>query len=234
MTKVIVLNKENFEKLSENVSPEYPFLKDNRELMNADPGGLFRCLMVRAEGKTENMLIAQRKDTLDLGYGRDYRNVDLRGVPDERIALEEPKIYQEHAAFYHRPVHIDDLNGKNLLRPVPERKNSFQVEQVVVLSDEQFQQFEQSGFMDDQSFPFDCSDKMRFDPVSLCWHCTLVKGQNSTDGILMGSDGGDQAKHAAFIPDCGRLKLQGVPVHYEPPAKAPSQKRKRKRNAPER
>ena len=55
------------------------------------------------------MLIAQGKDTLYLGYGRDYRNVDLQGVPVERIALEEPKAYQEHAVFlpqaqpYQRP-----------------------------------------------------------------------------------------------------------------------------------
>lgn len=51
VAKVIILSKEDFEKLSEDVSPEYPFLKDNREIMSADPGGLFRCLMVRAEGK---------------------------------------------------------------------------------------------------------------------------------------------------------------------------------------
>ncbi len=104
-----VASKEDFEKLSEDVSPEYPFLKDNREIMSADPGGLFRCLMVRAEGEKENMLIAQRHNTLYVGYGRDYRSVDLQGVPVERIALEEPKAYQEHAVFlspaqpYQRP-----------------------------------------------------------------------------------------------------------------------------------
>ena len=60
MTKVIILGKEDFEKLSEDVSPDYPFLKDNRELMSADPGGLFRCLMVRTKGEQEEyMLIAQ-------------------------------------------------------------------------------------------------------------------------------------------------------------------------------
>lgn len=59
VAKVIILSKEDFEKLSEDVSPEYPFLKDNREIMSASPGGLFRCLMVRAEGEKENMLIAK-------------------------------------------------------------------------------------------------------------------------------------------------------------------------------
>lgn len=33
VAKVIILSKEDFEKLSEDVSPEYPFLKDNRELI---------------------------------------------------------------------------------------------------------------------------------------------------------------------------------------------------------
>lgn len=131
VTKIIVLTKEDFEKLSEDVSPEYPFLKDNQELMSADPGGLFRCLMVRAEGQTENMLIAQRKDTLYLGYGRDYRNVDLRGVPEERIALEEPKACREYAVFYHRPRQTENLKWDPSLQPEPERKARFQVEQVL-------------------------------------------------------------------------------------------------------
>ena len=188
VAKVIILSKEDFEKLSEDVSPEYPFLKDNREIMSASPGGLFRCLMVRAEGEKENMLIAQGKDTLYLGYGRDYRNVDLQGVPVERIALEEPKAYQEHAVFYHRPSHINDLNGQNPLRPVPERQTSFQVEQVVVLCDEQFRQFQETGLKDDQIFLFDYSDKMWFDPGSLCWHCVLVKGETGKEGILVDAE----------------------------------------------
>ena len=130
--------------------------------MSADPGGLFRCLMVRTEGETENMLIAQRKDTLYLGYSRDYRNVDLRGVPEERIALEEPKAYREYAVFYHRPRQTENLKWDPSLQPEPERKARFQVEQVVVLSDEQFRQFQEASLCDDQSFPFDCSDAMRF------------------------------------------------------------------------
>lgn len=234
VTKVIVLCKEDFEKLSEDVSPEYPFLKDNRELMSADPGGLFRCLMVRAEGEKENMLIAQRKDTLYLGYGRDYRSVDLQGVPVEHIALEEPKAYQEHAVFYYRPSHISDLNGRNPLRPVPERQTCFQVEQVVVLCDEQFRQFQENGLKDDQIFLFDYSGKMWFDPSGFCWHCVLVKGENSRESILVDAEGYSYARYAAFAPDCGKLRLLDVPVHYEYPARAPEQKKTRKRKEPER
>lgn len=52
--KVILLSKSDFDKLSEDISPDYPFLQDNRHLLSADPGGLFRCLMVRAEGQAEH------------------------------------------------------------------------------------------------------------------------------------------------------------------------------------
>ena len=202
--------------------------------MSADPGGLFRCLMVRAEGEKENMLIAQGQNCLYLGYGRDYRSVDLQGVPEERIALEEPKAYQEHAVFYHRPSHINDLNGQNPLRPVPERQTSFQVEQVVVLCDEQFRQFQETGLKDDQIFLFYYSDKMWFDPGSLCWHCVLVKSETGKEGILVDAEGYSYARYAAFAPDCDRLRLRDVPVHYEYPARAPEQKKSRKRKEPER
>mgnify|MGYP000190570585 CR=1 FL=1 len=47
---------------------------------------------------------------------------------------------------------------------MPERQTSFQVEQVVVLCDEQFRQFQETGLKDDQIFLFDYSDKMWFDP----------------------------------------------------------------------
>ena len=169
VTKVIVLGKEDFEKLSEDVSPEYPFLKDNRELMSADPGGLFRCLMVRTKGEQEYM-----------------------------------------------------------------RQTEFRVEQVVVLADEEYRQFQETGFLQDQIFLFDYQDKMWFDPGSLCWHCVLVKGETSRDGILVESEGYCYTRYAAFAPDCGKLCLLDIPDRYENPAKAPGQKKSRKRKVPER
>lgn len=233
VTKVIFLSKADFDKLAEDISPEYPFLKDNREFMSADPGGLFRCLMIRAKGEKGDMLIAQGRNQLFLGYNRDL-NLDLSGVPAENISLEEPKAYQEHGVFYHRPSHISDLNGQNPLRPVPERQTRFQVEQVVVLCNEQFRQFQENGLKEDQIFLFDYSDKMWFDPGSFRWHCVLVKGENSSDGILVDAEGYSYARYAAFAPDCGKLRLQDVPVHYEYPARAPEQKKTRKRKEPER
>ena len=154
--------------------------------------------------------------------GKDPTKVDRSGA------------YMAQAAFYHRPRHIDDINGQNPMRPVPERETSFRVEQVVVLSDEQYRQFKENGFMDDQIFLFDYSDKMWLDPGSLCWHCVLVKGETSKDGVLVDAEGYSYARYAAFAPDCSRLRLRDAPVHYEYPAKAPEQKKNRKRKEPER
>ena len=108
---------------------------------------------------------------------------------------------------------------------MPERQTSFQVEQVVVLCDEQFRQFQETGLKDDQIFLFDYSDKMWFDPGSLCWHCVLVKGETGKEGILVDAEGYSYARYAAFASDCDRLRLQDIPVHYEHPARVPEQKK---------
>ena len=177
--KVILLSKPDFDKLSEDISPDYPFLQDNRHLLSAEPGGLFRCLMVRAEGQAEHLLISQRRNTLYLGYGKDYRKVDLKGVPVERIVLEDPKVYQERAAFHHRPRRMEDIMGEHPGTSAPERQTGSRVEQVVVLSDEQYRQFQESGLVEDQIFLFEYNGKMWFDPGDLCWHCVLVKGETA-------------------------------------------------------
>lgn len=109
------------------------------------------------------------------------------------------------------------------------KETRFQVEQVVVLCDEQFRQFQETGLKEDQIFLFDYSDKMWFDPGSFCWHCVLVKGENSRDGILVDAEGYSYARYAAFAPDCGKLRLRDIPVHYEYPARAPEQKKSRHR-----
>ena len=177
--KVILLSKADFDKLSEDISPDYPFLQDNRHLLSANPGGLFRCLMVRAEGQAEHLLISQRRNTLYLGYGMDYRKVDLKGVPVERIVLEDPKVYQERAAFHHRPRCMEDIMAEHPGTTAPERQTGFRVEQIVILTDEQYRQFQECGLVEDQIFLFEYNGKMWFDPGDLCWHCVLVKGETA-------------------------------------------------------
>ncbi|MFQ9094770.1 MAG: hypothetical protein ACLR5S_11125 [Ruminococcus sp.] len=146
MTKVIILGKEDFEKLSEDVSPDYPFLKDNRELMSADPGGLFRCLMVRTKGEQEEyMLIAQGETAYTLVMerlpqgkpaGRTNRTPcagRTKSLSGTRCILPPPMIYQISM------VRIQDY-------PAPERQTEFRVEQVVVLADEEYRQFQETDF----------------------------------------------------------------------------------------
>lgn len=60
-----------------------------------------------------------------------------------------------------------------------------------------------------------------------------TKGQVKA-GILVDAEGYSYARYAAFAPDCDRLRLQDIPVHYEHPARAPEQKKTRKRKEPER
>ncbi|MFR6147255.1 DUF6329 domain-containing protein [Neglectibacter timonensis] len=45
----------------------------------------------------------------------------------------------------------------------------------------------------------------------------------------MDAEGYSYARYAAFAPDCDRLRLQDIPVHYEYPARAPEQKKSRHR-----
>ncbi len=229
ISKAILLSPADYDKLAEDISPEYPFLKENRELMEVTPGGWFYALLVMTEMGQEGMLLAQGADGLYVGRSRNANKFDLQGIPVERIELEEPKIYQERAVFYHQPCHIEDINGQNPRQTAPERRTGFQVELVVVLSDEQYGQFKRNGFKEDQIFLFENSDKMWFDPGELCWHCLLVKGENSRDGILVESEGYAHARYAAHVPDCGRLRLKDVPVRYEYPARAPERRKSKGR-----
>lgn len=106
---------------------------------------------------------------------------------------------------------------------------NFRVEMVVVLEDAQYEQFKQSGLQEDQIFVFINNDKMWFDSGDLCWHCLLIKGENSKDGILVDAEGYAYARYAAFVPDCDRLWLKDVPVRYEYPARAPERQKSKGR-----
>ena len=66
---------------------------------------------------------------------------------------------------------------------------NFRVEMVIVLENVQYEQFKQSGLQENQLFVFINNEKMWFDSGDLCWHCLLIKGENSKDGILVGAEG---------------------------------------------
>lgn len=223
--KVLLLSKEDFEKLSEDISPAYPFIRDNRTLMSTDPGGWFHCLLVRTEDEPEGLLVAQGRGNLYLGYAKDCRKLNLPvNIPVEHIQLEEPKAYLEQARFFHKPCCVEDLTGGQLDSVAPEQQTAFQVEKIVILPDEEYRRFKENGLMADQIFLFDNRDSMWFDPGDRCWHCLLVKGESSRDGILVEAEGYSYARYAAHIPDCDRLRLQEAPVHQEQPVRVPRQR----------
>lgn len=93
ISKALILSPEDYDKLAEDISPEYPFLKDNRDHMKADPGGWFHALLTMTETGSEGMLLAQGKGGLYVGLSRDVQKLDLQGIPTERIKLEEPTVY---------------------------------------------------------------------------------------------------------------------------------------------
>ena len=62
---------------------------------------------------------------------------------------------------------------------------NFRVEMAVVLEDTQYGQFKKISLQEDHIFLFKNNDKMWFDPDVLCWHCLLVKGENSKDGCAL-------------------------------------------------
>lgn len=228
--KVLVLSREDFAKLGEDISPEYPFIRDNASLMSAWPGGRFDCLLVTTETEPEGILVAEEMSRLYLAYVKDCRKLYIpKSCPREHIPLEEPKVYQEQAAFFYCTHSVADFPGKRPKWYAPEREMAFRVEQVVILNDGQYRQFRETGLMDNQAFLFDYSEKMRFDPGGICWHCVLVKGETSKDGVLVEAEGFAYARYAAYAPDCDRLRLKGVPVHYEPPARPPEKEKSRRR-----
>ena len=82
--------------------------------------------------------------------------------------------------------------------------------------------------MQDQVFLFENGDRMWFDPSEACWHCLLVKGEHSREGILVEAEGYSYARYAAHVPDCSMVRVGDVPVQYEYPAQPPRQQKKQK------
>lgn len=230
IAKAVILSPEDYEKLAEDISPEYQFLKDNHEFMEAVPGEKFHALLVMTETGPEGILLAQGPDGLYVGRSRNTKALVLLGIPTERIELEEAETYQEHAAFRYQPCHVEDINGKNPMGTVSEGQMGFQVEQIVILSDEQYGQFKENGLQESQVFLFMNTDKMWFDPDKLCWHCLLVKGESSRDGILVDAEGYAHARYAAFVPDCDRLRFRNVPVWCEYPVHASKRQKSKGRD----
>lgn len=70
-------------------------------------------------------------------------------------------------------------------------------ERVVFLPDDQYRRF-QKNMLDDYDFISQYRDEMYQDGDTV--HCILVKGMNSSDGILVNSEGSGYARYAAYLP----------------------------------
>lgn len=90
--KVFILSGEDFDKLSEDISPEYPFIRENADLMSAWPGGRFDCLLVTTEDEPEGILAAEEGKRLYLAYVKDCHKLYIpKSCPREYLSLEEPR-----------------------------------------------------------------------------------------------------------------------------------------------
>ncbi len=229
--KVIVLSEDGFAALAGDLSAEYVFLEENRDLMSADPGGRFNCVLARTETGKEGILFALQGSELYTAYAKDVHAIRVDpATPVEQIPQSSLPRIQTSAVFYHKPRGVEDITGIDYVRNIAERKAAFVIETVVVLSDEKFADFMRSGLLQDKLFLFDNLDKMWFDPAERVWHCLLVKGETSRDGILVEAEGYSYARYAAYVRDCARLRLREVPVQYEYPARPPREKMPRRRS----
>lgn len=70
-------------------------------------------------------------------------------------------------------------------------------DRVVFLPDTQYQQF-QKNLLDEYNFISQYRDEMYQEGDTV--HCILVKGMDSTDGILVNSEGAGYARYAAYLP----------------------------------
>ena len=137
---------------------------------------------------------------------------------------------KQYAVFCRKASDVDELIGSAASLDMQQARTAFQVEKVVVLSDAEYAIFRKEGFVQDQIFLFENCNYMWFDPTESCWHCLLVKGEHSREGILVEAEGYSYARYASHVPDCSLVRVSKVPVQFEYPVKPP----RKKKEAPER
>ena len=89
------------------------------------------------------------------------------------------------------------------------KAHAFQVEKVVELTERQFAYFSSNL---GEAMLFIELDKNCMYEQDGCTHCLLVTTPTRGEGILVDAEGYDHARYAAYIPDCSRLALDGVPT----------------------
>lgn len=229
--KVMMLDEDAFHALAGNLTDDYVFLEENRERMSADPGGRFSCLLARTQTGKEGILFALHGSDLYTAHAGDVGRIRIEPLtPVEQITQSSLPCFQTSAIFYHKPRGVEDITDIDYVQDNDRRKDSFVVEKIVVLPENQYIQYQCGGFLCDSIFLFDNLDKMWFDSAARVWHCLLVTGESRSDGILVESEGYSYARYAAYVRDCARLRLREVPVQYEYPAQLPCEKTPQRRS----
>ncbi len=88
----------------------------------------------------------------------------------------------------------------------PER---FKIVKVIKLTEKGFNHFSQNLLWDTQ-FIRDHSDLMRYNEDCTMRYCILVKGDKTSPGLIIDSQGHGYARHVAYVNDCKNLDLEGV------------------------
>lgn len=229
--KVMALDEDAFLALAGNLTADYVFLEKNRERMSADPGDRFNCLLARTQTGKEGILFALQDSDLYTAYARNVDQIHIDPLtPVEWIRLSSLPCFQTDAIFYHKPRGVEDLTGVDYVHGNAERRDRFVVEKIVVLPDREFTAFQRDRLLCDEIFLFDNLELMRFDPAARVWHCLLVKGETSRDGILVESEGYSYARYAAYVRNCMWLRLRDIPIQYERPAIPPREKTSQRRS----
>lgn len=140
---------------------------------------------------------------------------------------------KRYAVFGREAIDLEELKAQTTSPTAEKKRTTFEVEKIVLMPDSAYTAFCASGLIQDQAFLFENRERMWFDPAEGCWHCLLVKGETSRDGVLVEAEGFSYARYAAYISDCSVLSLEGTPVQYEYPLH-PHQPQRLKRHDRER
>ena len=112
---------------------------------------------------------------------------------------------QQTAAFYHKPVDLNELRGP---------QQQFRVTLTVELSPGEYLYFSRH-LLHDTAFLTQYRDYMGTEAGGIN-RCLLVTSPGQSGGILVNAEGYDYARYAAYIEDVSRLDLSDIPfVQFE-------------------
>ena len=140
----------------------------------------------------------------------------LSNVVEQDVFRQQEKAADFKVIFVRKPLIISTLREDVKWM----KAHAFQVEKVVELTERQFAYFSSNL---GEAMLFIELDKNCMYEQDGCTHCLLVTTPTRGEGILVDAEGYDHARYAAYIPDCSRLALDGVPTdRYSdvPPIKA--------------